>query len=589
MKDFIKFVTASCLGIFLSMAFLFLFFMVLGIASAPGKSTVKSNTVLNLNLNGLIPEQSENISFGFMDDQPESSPGIHKLVKGLRAAKESSKIKGIVIKNSIAGGGIVKTTLLRDAITDFKESGKFVYTYSDGLDQGSYYLASSSDSIFLNPNGVVDIRGFAINGTFYKKAAEKLGVKLNTFYYGKYKGASEAYRRTNFSEENKYQLSEYLGDLKESFFNDMAADRNLSYEKFDQIAEEYLAFNADSAINLKLVDALAFESEFDDFLKAKLGIDQDESLNMTSMSDFLGMTKLPSSGKSSNKIAVIFAEGEIHNAGDTKGVITLDRYQKSFDDIRNNKNIDGVILRVNSPGGSAFESDIFLHEIGRLQQAGKFVAVSMGDYAASGGYYIACKADTIVANPLTLTGSIGVVSMIPELTELMNDKLGVTFDVVKTNKYADGLSITSPMSEGLKKRYQQGTNEVYYKFVNKVAEGRDMTFDQVDQIAQGRVWSGQDAIEIGLVDELGTLNDAIDIVAERLDYEDYQLMYYPKIKVDPYEQLFKQIMNARNTIAPVPKSIKSLEKQTDFLKWYEQMTKMADGQPKMYLPYRLEF
>lgn len=587
MKQFFQFLFASCLGILLSVFIIFMFFMLMGIFSTPQKEIVKSNSILELNLSAPLPEQSNNVELSPFSAEKVDPVGLHKTLKLIEAAADDGKIKGIIIRNGAYAPGIVAAQMIRQSLLKFKESGKFVYTYGDYLTQGTYYLSSVSDSIFLNPNGMIDIRGFAINGMFYKKAADRLGIKLNTFYAGKYKGASEPYRRTDFSENNEYQLMEYLNDVTSIYYQEISDSRGISFDRFNEIVNNYESMNADSAVSLKLADALRFESGFEDLLKEKLGYDLDDELKLVGIDDYAKMATLPKGEKSTNKIAIIYAEGTINNGGDEKGTINVDRYQESFDDIRNNDDIKGVILRVNSGGGSAFESDVFLHELNRIKDKGKYIAVSMGDYAASGGYYIACAADTIVASPLTLTGSIGVVSMIPELSEFLEDKVGVTFDVVKTHKYADAMSTNQPMSEGLKAKYQQGTQEVYDKFIRHVAEARQMDVNAVDQVAQGRVWTGMDAKDVGLVDELGDLRATIDIVKNRLDLEKAQIMHFPKIEKDIYAELLSEIMKNTGVQQAKPDILNHIE-NSEFLNWYSKTAELADGQPKAIFPWIVE-
>lgn len=583
MKDFLKFVTASCLGVFLSIFLLFLFVVIIGVSSGGGKQSLSNNTILDLDLSGAIPEQSHNVEVSLFEQSSDSPLGIHRLVRIISEASKDPKISGAIIKNRIQGGGAVTAQLLRSAIDRFRSEGKFVWTYSDYLNQSSYYLASVSDSIFLNPNGSIDIRGFAMTGMFYKKAADQLGIKLHTFYHGNYKGASEPYRREDFSEDNRYQLTEYLSDLKGVYFNQIAESREMEFSDINQIADGFKSINADSALQLGLADELVFESDFFDIVKSRIGIGDDESLQTISLQEY-ALHVDPSENKSDHKIAIIYSEGVINDSGDVKGEITVDRYQRTFDEIIKDENIEAVVLRVNSPGGSAFESDVFLHEIDKLKRAGKFVAVSMGNYAASGGYYISCHADTIVANPLSLTGSIGVVSVIPEYTDLLSEKLGITFDKVKTNEHA-GENVNH-LSDKMKQFYQNGADAVYDKFVNHISEGRNMTYEEVDAVANGRVWSGMDAKEVGLVDELGDLNETVDIVANRLGLDDFQLLHYPRIEVEPWEELLRQFSNEVPTGVGVSHEVELLN--SPLLKWFDQTKQLVDGKPKMIFPFQLE-
>jgi protease-4 len=547
MKQFFKFLLASCLGTFLALGLLISVLFVIGSAFSSKDTTVASQSVLMLELDSAIPEVSGNINTGNFSFQAEPSVGVHRIQKLIKKAQSDNSIEGIVYKAPAASAaGLVTNAIIRDAIQEFRDStDKFVYAYGDFYSNSSYLLAAACDSIFANPNGTVDINGYGAMIPFMKEGLDKLGVKMNVFYAGNFKSATEPFRRNDMSPANRLQTKEYLTDYYNEFLEDVSISRGTTPSSLKSVINEMDFDNIDKCIENNIIDAKAYWYEFEDIIREKLDIKEGKDINYISLPDY-DKKKYISKGSSSNHIAVVYAEGEIQYDVENKGVISEVKYHEIFDKLRRNKDLKAVVLRVNSPGGSAFSSDAIWKEMKELQSKGIPVIASFGDYAASGGYYIAAKADKIVADPYTLTGSIGVFSMLPNMTRLMNEKLGVNFDTVKTSPHAIALSPFLDISDEEGVMMQKFTDDMYQKFLSRVAEGRGMTTDQVHEVAQGRVWTGRKAKEIGLVDELGGLDRAIEIAAEMADIgSNYKIKEYPFIKKEVWEELISEMMKGQ--------------------------------------------
>ncbi len=544
MGQFFKFVFASCLGVILATVLLGSIFVavIAGIAGSQEQKERKiaPNTVLHLKFDKAIPEKTNNLPIDPFNFNDQKVLGVHEMLAALERARNDENIKGILIETDGLQGGIATADLIRDAVAEFRSEGKFVYTYANAYSQGSYYLASAADKVYLNPVGLVDFRGFAAQVPFFKDMLDKAGINMQIYYAGKFKSATEPFRRNNMSEENKLQVREYLGDVFSEFLADIAEGRDISPAELRRIADGYLAFMPQKALELKMVDELAHRDKALNDIREKLGLDEKDKLSTISIEDYNDRNPAKSNFKVKDKIAVVYAEGNIVDGKGEPGNIGDVKYTDILSKLRKDNSVKAIVLRVNSGGGSAMASENILREIELAKEEGKKVVVSMGDYAASGGYYIACKADSIFAEPNTLTGSIGVFSMIPSAKKLLNDKIGISFDTVKTGKFAHGISPFYDMSEDEGKIMQGFVDNLYETFLGHVAEGRGLSRDAVNEIAQGRVWTGVKAEQIGLVDRVADLDEAIESAANLAELKEYRITEYPRIK-EPLQQLLEDI------------------------------------------------
>ncbi len=544
MGQFFKFAFASCLGVILASFLMFLisFAVLAGLAGSmeeKGKK-VAPNSVLHLKFDKPIPEKTNNLPVDPFNLKDNKVLGLHEILDALERAKTDDNIKGILIETEGLQGGLATADIIRDALADFKSEGKFVYSYANAYTQGSYYLASAADKIYINPVGLIDFRGFSAQVPFFKNMLDKAGIKMQVYYAGKFKSATEPFRRTAMSEENKLQVREYLEDAFGEFLADISEGRNIPPAELRRIADGYLAFMPQKALELKMVDELTYRDKVLDDIRAKLGLKEKEKFPVVTIEAYNLGNPAKSNFKAKDKIAVVYAEGNIVDGKGEPGNIGDEKYVDILSRLRKDKQVKAIVLRVNSGGGSAMASENILREVELAKAEGIKVVVSMGDYAASGGYYIACKADSIFAEPNTLTGSIGVFSMIPSAGKLLNEKIGISFDTVKTGAYAHGISPLYDMSEGEGKILQGFVDNLYETFLGHVAQGRNMTRDAVNEIAQGRVWTGKKALNIGLVDRIGNLDDAIASAAALAEVSDYRIAEYPRIK-EPLQQFLEDL------------------------------------------------
>ena len=590
MKQFFKFLFASCLGTILAVAAMFLFFMVIGAGFSGGDTQVPKNSVLLLELDNVLPEKTDNVHKPEFDLEPKKAIGVHLVKKLINKAQSDPNIAGIVYKPGLlTSGGMVKQSIIREALQSFKDStDKFLYSYADFFNNNSYLMASPSDSIFINPNGMLELKGYAAMVPFFKDMMDKVGIKMNVFYAGNFKSATEPFRRNDMSPANKEQTREYLNDYYNLYVNEVAETRGISAKAFKDFLKELNFENIDGAIELNLIDRKAYWYEVEDMIRAKLDIDTGKEINYIGLDEYDSKTifKKKTSG---NRIAVVYAEGDIMYDNENRGVVSEVKYHEIFDKIRKDKKIKAVVLRVNSPGGSAFSSDVIWREMEELKSRGIPVIASFGDYAASGGYYISTGADAIVANPKTLTGSIGVFSMMPNFSELLEDKVGIHFDTIKTSPNAIALSPVYNFNESEKKSLQTWTDNLYQKFLSRVAKGRGMTVEEVHEVAQGRVWTGERALANGLVDELGDLDRAIEIAVEKAEVEDdYRLVSYPIIKRDVFEQLLMDLQKSGAAkLTSVKTRTPSLESQ--LLNKFEQVKPyLRFKEPMARLPFIIQ-
>jgi protease IV len=546
MKNFLKYTLATITGIIISSILLFVV-MIAGLSAlvATGDKTVSisENSILVLKAGVTIPDRGNpnpiaGIDLFNMTFTPV--PGLNEILHNIKKASADSKIKGILIENGLLPAGWATTGEIRNALEKFRKDGKFVISYSDYvLTQQCYYLSTVADRIYINPGSMVDFKGLSSEVMFFKKALEKLGIEVQVTRHGKFKGAVEPFILDKLSEENKAQIKDYAGSIWEEIIKDISDSRGISAEKLNQLADNLSGNIATSALENGLVDGLMFRDALIDTLKALSGIRKDKDINLVSMTRY---TKVPDPGKTfsvKNRIAVVYASGTIVTGKGTENNIGGNSYAEIIRKQRLDTTVKAIVLRVNSPGGNAIASDIIWHEL-ELSSKVKPVVISMGNYAASGGYFISAPATKIYASPTTISGSIGVFGLIPNAGKLMEQKLGLTTEIVNTNRNSDFPSIYRPMNEYEKEVMQMSIEKVYSDFVTKVASGRKMTFESVDSIGQGRVWSGITAQRIGLIDEMGGLNNAIKGAADLAGIESYSIRELPAIE-DTYTRLLSQL------------------------------------------------
>ena len=532
MKDFLKFTLATVTGIIISSVVLFFISILVVfsmVSSSESETQVRKNSVMMLDLNGTLTERSQENPLDFLMKEDYKTYGLDDILSSIRKAKENEDIKGIYIQATSLGAGFASLEEIRDALKDFKESGKFIVAYGDTYTQNLYYLSSVADKVLLNPQGMLEWRGLAATPMFFKDLLEKIGVEMQIFKVGTYKSAVEPFISTEMSPANREQVNVYLSSIWGQITSSVAESRNLSLEALNKEADRMLMFYpAEESVKNGLVDTLIYKNDVRDYLKNIAGIDKDDNMPVLGIQDMINVKKNVPRDKSGNVIAVYYAYGEIDggSSASTDEGINSEKVIKDLRKLKDDENVKAVVRRVNSPGGSAYGSEQIWYAVNQLKKE-KPVIVSMGDYAASGGYYIACNADTIVAEPTTLTGSIGIFGMMPNAKGL-TEKLGVNFDVVKTNPYADFGNLTRPMNDGEKGLMQMYVNKGYELFLTRCSDGRGISMEELDKIAQGRVWTGSTAKELGLVDELGGLDKALEIAIAKAGVDAYTVMNYPK-------------------------------------------------------------
>ena len=547
MKNFLIYTLATITGIIItSLLFLFLFIGSLGMMVAAGDKpvSISNNSILVLKAGIPIPDRSDLNPFAGIDIINMSfSPlaGLNDILKNLEKAAADDKIKGILIENGLLTSGWATIEEIRDALDRFRdESGKFILSYSDYvLQQEGYYLSTIADKIYINPGSLVDFKGLSGEVMFYKKALEKLGVEVQVTRHGKFKGAVERYILDELSKENEAQIRDYVGSIWNHTVEEMSKSRGISVDKLNLLADNLGGYVPESAFENGLVDGLIFRDALIDTIKALSGLTSDDKINLVAMTKY---TKVPGTKKtvtSKNRISVIYASGTIVMGKGSEYNIGGNNYSEIIRKERLDSNVKAIVMRVNSPGGNAVASDIIWREL-ELAAREKPVVISMGNYAASGGYYISAPASKIYANPTTISGSIGVFGLIPNAGKLLEQKLGISTQTVNTNKYSDFPSVYRPMNTYEKEIMQKSIEHVYSDFTGKVASGRKMSIESVDSIGQGRVWSGDKAQKIGLVDEIGGLKEAIEGAALLAGLESYSIRELPAVE-DPYTKLLKQL------------------------------------------------
>lgn len=543
MKDFLKYVLATivgiiCTGFIMGMMSLFMF-IVMAISSSDTPS-VKNGTVLRIQLSGTLNERAKENPFAqYLNNDIAQTQGLDDIITAIKTAQTNDNIRGIYLEGGTLISDMATAQELRKALVDFKKSKKFILAYADNYSQGSYYIASAADKVLVNPSGIVDWHGLASQPIFFTDLLKKVGVKMQVFKVGTYKSAVEPYILTKMSDANREQVSSFVGDIWKNICTDVASSRKISIEGLNAYADHYITFaDAKDYVKAHLVDGLAYADEVRTLLRT---LSQQDKVNFIAPAD---LAKLAEKKSGDGTIAVYYAQGNIVDAVADNSFMSNESYivgpkvVEDLDRLANDDNIKAVVLRINSGGGSAYASEQMWRAIQLLKKK-KPVVVSMSGMAASGGYYMSCGADYIVAEPTTLTGSIGIFGMIPDASELLTDKLGLHFDMVKTNKGSDFGTQGRAFNADEANVMQQYVNRGYRLFISRVAAGRHITPEQVDHIGQGRVWTGSQALKIKLVDKLGTLDDAIAEAASRANLKDYDILSTPN-----KESWVDQILNS---------------------------------------------
>jgi len=585
MKQFFKFMFASMLGFFLTcMIFFFMFIVfIAAIVALADKEevVVKNNSVLEIKLDLPVSDRSSNNpfdNFDFSTFRTNKTPGLDKILKAINNAKTDDQIKGIYLDLSDIPSGIATIQEIRSALADFKKSGKFIISYGETYSQGAYYLATVSDKLYLNPEGDLLFKGLAAELVFFKGALDKLDIQPQIIRHGKFKSAVEPFISDKMSAANKEQTITYIQALWNHILKSISESRKISVNDLNSIADDLKIQSPQDAYNLKFVDSLIYKDEVLSIIKNKLKISDKKDIHFITISKYCNAPVILKEKKLlKNKIAVIYALGEIQSGEGNNNTIGSESLSKAISDARKDSSIKAVVLRINSPGGSALASEIIWREVGLTKKI-KPVVVSMGDVAASGGYYIACAADTIVADETTITGSIGVFSIVPNLEKFLKNKIGVTFDVVKTNKNADYISVFRALTPYEYDITLKQVERIYHTFIKHVADGRGLTTDQVDSIGQGRVWSGTDAKRLGLVDCFGGLNEAVNIAAYMAKLKDYRIVSLPEQK-EAFQQLIENLKNSGESRILKNK----LGKGYDYYSYFETLKNIHGVQAR--LPY----
>jgi len=543
MGGFFKTFFASLLAlvVFSVLVFFLLMSFIVGLTTSE-KPMVEKNSVLVLNLGHPYLEQElDNPLANFSGNDEMTMPGVYDVVRLIEKAKTDERIKGIYLLAGLNPNGFATSEEIRNALLGFKKSHKFLIAYGETMNQKSFYVANVADKIYVNPKGYFDWAGFSSELLFLKGTLEKLDIKPQIFYAGKFKSATEPFRTDKMTEENKLQTSVWLGDLYSNFLQKAAEARKIDTATLHQLANEGAIQTPQDAVDKKLIDGVKYDDEVRDEIKRKLGLGKYDKMNFISINRYFKAVSVKKF--SGERIALIYAQGDIiDGSSDDQAKIASGNYIKLIRKARLDKTIKAIVFRVNSGGGSALASEGIWRELS-LAKKEKPVVVSFGDVAASGGYYISCAADSIFASPVTITGSIGVFGIIPNMQDFFKNKLGITFDGVKTGPYADAGAIYRPLSEQEKQFIQRSVDDIYSGFKQRVADGRKTTVEYVDSIGQGRVWSGNKAIGIGLVDKFGGLQDAVDCAARMAKLKDYRLSEYPEIR-NIFDRLFGSGNNA---------------------------------------------
>lgn len=581
MKDFLKNVFANIVAILIIGMVLFGFLimmLVVSAASEDSKPNIQKNSVLVLNFKNRILDSSTEDETNVFNFGKDNNILLIDILEAIKKAKTDDKIDGISIETDNFAAGVTQVDDIRSALEDFKKTGKFVYAYGNNMSQKSYYLASVADKLYVNPVGMVELKGLSTEVTFFKDFAEKYGIGVDVIRHGKFKAAVEPFLRNDISPENKEQLSTLLNDIWGNISSKIQKSRKIDPASFKTTVDSLYGFVPNLIVKNKLADQLLQKSEYEAILKNKLKTKQEDDLNRVSINKYINT--LDDQDEKSNKIAILYAAGQIFNGNEYKDIYS-EKYVKYIKELADDDNVKAVVLRVNSPGGSGNASDEILFELQQLKKK-KPLIVSFGDYAASGGYYISMAADKIYSEPNTLTGSIGVFGMITNFKELAN-RNGVRSDIISTNANSQIYSPISGPASGTIPVLTRSVEQTYKRFVYFVSQNRKKSFEQIDAIGGGRVWSGTRAKQLGLVDELGTLQQAIDFAAAKAKLKDYSVNAYPK-KMSKFEEFFKGADEDEIEARIISKKIGKEN--------YELFQKMSNPQfsngVQMSLPYQIK-
>lgn len=542
MKQFLKITLASSIGLIVGVFSLILIVSILASSSGTKKITLDEEHILHLKLHGSIQDRIEESSIeieGLMGDE-SSTQGLNTILSNIKKAKTDENIKGIYLDLGFVNAGFATLEEIRNGLLDFKESEKFIVSYSEIYTQRAYYLASVADDICIYPEGALELKGLNTTAVFFTNALKKIGIEPQIIRHGKFKSAVEPFMLTEMSEANRAQVENFINSIWEQYLRNVATSRNLSKQELQKIADHLEVRTPQDALELGIVDHLFYKDELKKHFTDLMGKENEKELKFLGIREYnkVQYEKVAEKLKK-DKIAVIYARGEILSGQGSESSIGSEEISKALRKARKDDDVKAIVLRVNSPGGSALASDVIWREM-KLAKEEKPLVVSMGDVAASGGYYIACAADKIYASPNTITGSIGVFGILMSFEELLTDKLGLTFDQVKTNRYADIGNPNRPLTSDEYDIIHESVVHIYDDFITKVAEGRDMTKTEVNDIGEGRVWTGSNAMNINLIDEYGGLDDAITGASKLANMTDYRIYELPK-QQDPIQKLFSQI------------------------------------------------
>ena len=574
MKQFLKFTFASTLGVFIAALILSLLFFIIilsiSFSSSNATYTARPKTILHLKLEGELVERSQEDPFGFLIGNyinHDTQISLEDVLIAIKNAKENKNIEGIYIENSLFAASTASIQEIRTALIDFKKSNKFIIAYGGTYMQNAYYLSTVADKIIMNPQGTLDFRGLSAQPMFLKKTLDKLGVNMQIFKVGTFKSATERFSEDKMSDANREQVSEYVHSIWNQMLKDISADRKIPVAVLNAYADSMMTFRpAGQSLQFGLVDTLMYSNDVIDLLKEKIGLKKTDELKLASVSNVANMAE---SGKSEkNKIAIVYAVGGIDDGSKSSndGIISSELI-KDLKKVREDEDVKAVVLRVNSPGGSAYGSEQIWKEVEAIK-AVKPIVVSMGDYAASGGYYISCAAQYVIAQPTTLTGSIGIFGIIPDVSGLLKE-VGVSYDRVNTNKFSDTPNLTRSMSADEKALMQSFVETGYDTFITRCADGRKKTKEEINKIGQGHVWTGEKALQLGLVDALGGISDAVAKAAELASVDKYKIEKYPE-KKGFFESLMEGFETSMET-RMLQKFLGNNYKQYDYLQRIQSM------------------
>ncbi|MBK9221700.1 MAG: signal peptide peptidase SppA [Saprospiraceae bacterium] len=573
MKTFFSSIFSSCLGALLALIVIGFLLIAIGTGFMLRNKTdtkLTENSVLQLIIPGLIPEQTNNNPIQSYNLNNTVTIGLKDLTKAILHAAKDPKIRGIYLQSSNYNHGYATLKEIRDALQAFKNEGKFIICYSNYLDHKNYYINSVANQLYLHPLGFLDLKGFGISIPYFKEFTDKIGLDFNIYYAGEFKSATEPFRLNKMSDQNRLQLKEFLGEQYHLYLDDISKARNLDYNELKSNFDGFKSYSPKLAYTNQLIDSIAYESDVLANIRSKMNFNENDKIHFINIQDYFVISKSANEDfSSSNRIAVVYAEGNIIEGKGEEGEIGR-KYIKILRDIRSTKSIKAVVLRVNSPGGSALLSDELLKEIDLIKAQGKPVVVSMGDYAASGGYYISCHADSIFSNAYTLTGSIGVFALIPNFNRISGDKIGIDIDTVGTGPMANKFNVMLPWGVDEAKIMQENIAQTYDQFISVISSGRSLAKEQVKEFAKGRIWSGIKAKELGLVNKIGNLDDAISCASRMASLEKFRISEFPTQK-DPIQKLM-EALQGNNEEGSVGIKARIMEQELEeMIPYYQEM------------------